>query len=144
MQVRNCPQCGKIFTYIRTNLCPECQKQDEENFRIVRKYIAQNPGVGIEVVSENTGISEEKILKYLKEGRIVTGTVTQVKLACELCGTVISGGRYCAACQEKLTSGLKKVIQEENMKVLQDKGETAAEGKKKSVRMHTADLWTNK
>lgn len=141
MQVRNCPQCGKIFTFIRTNLCPECQKQDEENFKIVRKYISQNPGVDIEVVSENTGISEEKILKYLREGRIVSGVATQIKLECELCGTFISGGRYCTSCQEKLTAGLKKVIHEENQKILQEKGKTQANTGKKGVRMHTADLW---
>ena len=68
MKLRNCPQCGQVFTYIRTNLCPACQKLDEENYKVVRKYIAENPGVGIAEVSEKTGIAEEKILRYLKEG----------------------------------------------------------------------------
>lgn len=142
MKLRNCPECGKVFTFIRTNLCPECQKKDEENFRIVRKFLLENPGALITEVSEKTGIGEEKILRYLKEGRFSVGTKIQVKLQCELCGAAINAGRYCLPCQEKLTAGLKKVIREQNEKV-------AAEAKKKQEpvpqkgrpRMHSAESW---
>ena len=45
MDLRNCPQCGKVFNFIRTNLCPECQEKDEQAFREIRKYITQHPGL---------------------------------------------------------------------------------------------------
>lgn len=142
MKLRNCPECGQVFTYLRTNLCPACQKIDEENYKVVRKYIAENPGVGIAEVSEKTGIAEEKILRYLKEGRFSTEGMLQAKLQCELCGTAIKSGRYCAACQEKLTSGIKKVIREENDKAISElQKKKEEEYKKNSPRMHSSGLW---
>lgn len=143
MNLRNCPECGKVFTFIRTNLCPDCQKIDEEKYQTVRRYISEHPGVAIGEVSENTGIGEDKILRYLKQGRFSTEGMSHVNFECELCGAAINGGRYCAACQEKLTSGLKKVIHDENKKAiaeLQKKREE--EQKNKGPRMHTANLWS--
>lgn len=145
MNLRNCPQCGKVFTFVRTNLCPECQDADEENFKVVRKYIAEHPGVGITEVSENTGIAEEKILRYMKEGRFSTDKMLHSSLQCELCGASINTGRYCLSCQKKLTSGLKKVIQEENSKVLNEiKKKKEDELKRSGPRMHTGNTWLNK
>ncbi|MDD2432482.1 MAG: MerR family transcriptional regulator [Clostridia bacterium] len=135
MDLRNCPECGKIFNFLRTNLCPECQKKDEQYFRTVRRYIAQHPGVSAIEVSKNTGVSEEKILRFLREGRLSIGTKKEVKYECELCRQPVFSGRYCALCQEKLTSGLKKAVKTENEKnqMLEERGQ-------KKARMHTADL----
>jgi len=137
MEVRNCPECGKVFTYIRTNLCPECQKKDDEDFRVVRAFIARNPGANVATVSEQTGISEKKIFRYIKEGRLEFGIgKASGPMACEVCGAPIPSGRLCKACSDKLASGLKKSIMEENKR--------AREEMKKGPRMHTADLFDNK
>ncbi len=138
MELRNCPECGKVFTYIRTNLCPACQQKDEEDFKLVRKFIAQNPGCDILAVSEGTGVSEAKIIRYMREGRITAGTNNvNLRINCEVCGALISGGRFCKECSEKLVAGLKKSIQEENKKTIE-------ELKKTGSRMHTADFWRNR
>lgn len=136
MEMRNCPQCGKIFAYVRTNLCPACVQKDEDEFRKVRTFIAKNPGVDIVTVSEETGVDEEKIVRYLKEGRILNSSPnTKINIECELCGVLIPQGRYCKACTEKLTSGLKKTIETENRKV---KEEEAL--KRSGPRMYTRDM----
>lgn len=136
MEMRNCPECGKVFSYLRTNLCPACQEKDEENFKIVRAYIIKNPSADLLSVSENTGISEAKIIRYLREGRITAGipTADSSKLVCEVCGVPVANGRLCKACTEKLSSGLKKSIEEENKKAME-------EMQKKGPRMHTVDYW---
>ncbi|MCR4441610.1 MAG: flagellar protein [Peptococcaceae bacterium] len=134
MEVRNCPECGRVFTFIRTNLCPECQKKDDEDFRVVRAFIARNPGAHVSTVSEQTGISEKKIFRFIKEGRIEAGADrVSGPLACEVCGIAIPAGRLCKTCSDKLSSGLKKSIMEENKK--------AREEMKKGPRMHTAELF---
>lgn len=139
MSIRNCPECGKIFTYIRTNLCPTCQQKDEEQYKLVRNYISRNPGTDIRSVSEATGIEEEKIIRYLREGRIINAsTEVSAKIECEVCGKLISQGRYCDTCAEKLTSGLKRAIFEENKKVREE------DRKKDGPRMHTAEHWKNR
>ncbi|MFY9174106.1 MAG: MerR family transcriptional regulator [Peptococcia bacterium] len=134
MEMRNCPECGKIFTYIRTNLCPACVRKDEEQFRIVRNFIARNPGVDIVTVSEETGVSEDKIIKYIKDGRIINNSPnTKISVECEVCGTLIPQGRYCKPCQERLTSGLKRTIERENLKLKEE------EERKRGLRMYTRD-----
>ena len=144
MSIKNCPECGKIFNFIRTNLCPECQEKEEQVFRVIRDYISQNPGVSAIDVSKDTGISEEKVLRFLRQGRLSIGGEKQVKLECELCGRPIYGGRYCPACLEKLTAGLKKIVQEENKKALEKRQTAESGGQSKGPQMHTANLWQKK
>jgi flagellar operon protein (TIGR03826 family) len=136
MSLRNCPECGRVFTFVRTNLCPACQDKDEEQYKIVRNYITRNRGSDIRTVSEATGVSEEKIIRYVREGRIVNAdAAVKIKLQCELCGKLIPRGRYCEGCADKLTSGLKRAISEENRKAREE------ERQKNASRMHTADHW---
>jgi len=142
MSIKNCPECGKIFNFVRTNLCLECQEKEEQTFRVIREYISQHPGVSAIDVSRDTGISEEKILHFLRQGRLSIGGEKQIKLECELCGRFVSGGRYCPACQEKLTAGLKKIVREEKQKALEKKQATDSGGQSKgTTQMHTANLW---
>ena len=138
MEIRNCPECGKIFTFIRTNLCPACQKKDDEAFRTVRVFLAKHPGTDIVTVAENTGISEEAIMRYVRDGRITMGIERgSIQMNCEICGVLISQGRLCRTCADKLSSGLKKSIQEENKKA-------ADEQQKQGPRMYTAEHWLNR
>lgn len=137
MELRNCPECGKVFTYIRTNLCSVCQKKDEDTFRIVRTFIARNPGADIITVCTETGVSEDKVMRYIREGRINRGVNAEVKNECEVCGVLIPSGRLCKACNEKLTAGLKRSILKENKKAELEK-------EKKGPRMYTADHWINR
>lgn len=137
MDLRNCPECGRVFTYIRTNMCPSCQQKEEEEFKTVRSYLSKHPGVDVLTVSEETGIDENKIIKFIRNGRLSSGLNTErLKIECEVCGALISSGRYCQKCIEKLTSGLKKTIQEENKKIADDY--------RQKGRMYTAEHWKDK
>jgi len=128
MELKNCPQCGKVFDFITNEICPECQKKDDECFRTIRNYIALHPGVSAVEVSKKTGISEEKIFAYIRQGRLSTADAAKKeKMVCERCGKFISRGRYCAPCQERLTSGLKKSFLEQNKKARENKGTNNSE-----------------
>lgn len=145
MEIRNCPQCGKVFTFIRTNMCPECQQKDEECFKKVRSYIAMHPGANMLTVSEETEVSEDKIMRYMREGRITSKNLEmKVDFHCEVCGDIITSGRICSACMQKLSSGLKKSILEENKKVLEEISDNNNKSLKQGPRMHTADYYQQK
>lgn len=135
MDLRNCPECGRVFTYVRTYLCPACQQADEENFKKVRQFIGKNPGAGIIEVSAETEVDENKIIRYLREGKLsVAALNSKIRLECEVCGKLITTGRFCKECTEKLTAGLKKSIENENRKVLEEMKEH------NGPRMHTDDI----
>lgn len=145
MELRNCPECGSVFTYVRTNLCPACQKTDDEDFRKVRTFIIRNAGASIIKISEETDVSEKKIMRYIREGRIKIGSSSgSMIIECEVCGKKISSGRLCEACSEKLSSGIRRSILQENMK--QEEAAIIKEVKKdetekRGYRMYTMDHW---
>ena len=114
MEMRNCPQCGRVFAYLRTNLCPACVQKDEDEFRKVRNYIAKNPGADIITVSKETGVSEERIIRYLKEGRIYnTNPLSKLRLSVN-CAARDNTGPLLQGLYRQATAGLKKNIETEN------------------------------
>jgi len=103
MDLRNCPECGKLFVYVHRNLCPDCLKKDEEDFERVRDFINSNPKATIEEVSEGTEVPVKKILEHLKEGRLILqSNNVNIILKCEICGESILTGRICESCGKKL------------------------------------------
>ena len=111
MDVRNCKKCGKVFAYNGHNLCPQCKKNEEEEFKIVKEYIYENPGADIQLVSQETGVEVKKILRYLREGKLeIREGNGNLILDCERCGTSIKTGRFCERCTAEVHRELKSSI----------------------------------
>ncbi|MGR6837105.1 TIGR03826 family flagellar region protein [Syntrophomonas erecta] len=106
--LRNCPQCGRLFAYQGRNICSRCLDKEDEDYMIVRKYVRDHPGASVFEVSEETGVEEEKILQFLKDGRLQSKGFTEL-LECERCGTRISSGRYCLKCRQELDAQIRAV-----------------------------------
>ncbi|RKD32325.1 TIGR03826 family flagellar region protein [Thermohalobacter berrensis] len=110
MNVRNCAKCGKIYAYDGFSLCPRCRRQEEEDFKKVKEYLYDNPGADIKEVSQETGVSTKKILRYLREGKLELKDESNFILDCERCGTPIKTGRYCDKCATELQKELKNAV----------------------------------
>jgi predicted amidophosphoribosyltransferase len=100
-----CSQCGKLFAG-GGRLCPECAQAEEEEFERVRAYLDQHPGAEVEEVSRATGVPGSKILRYLREGRLMS-VPRGATLACERCGRKVDYGRFCLPCAQELSRVLK-------------------------------------
>ena len=112
MEVRNCPECGRLFNYIRTNLCPVCIKEAEEEFQKVRIHLRDHPNMSIVELAEETEVDEEKIIQWIREGRIEAKGLKDFPLRCSQCGVPISSGSHCEKCDNKLFSELSKAGRE--------------------------------
>lgn len=107
--LRNCIQCGRVFAFQGSKVCSKCQEAVEGEFTIVRKYVRDHPGADVMEVAEATGVTEEKILQFLREGRLISkGFVESLK--CERCGAKIDAGRYCGQCLHELDNQFKTVL----------------------------------
>ncbi|NLU51098.1 MAG: hypothetical protein GXX09_12025 [Syntrophomonadaceae bacterium] len=137
-ELRNCPECGQLFAYQGKDLCPKCTEVEEQEFTIVRQYVRKHPGATILQVAEETGVDEEKILRFLKEGRLVSkGLAAGASITCERCGARIEQGRYCRSCVQELDNALRQTIA--TMKKDDREGREAPAGRGKE-RMYVKDI----
>ncbi|AOY75639.1 TIGR03826 family flagellar region protein [Clostridium formicaceticum] len=122
MDLRNCANCGRAFAYAGSELCSRCDTTIEEDFKKVKDYLYDHPGANIIEVSEATGVSEKKILRFLREKRIEIKEEDNLLLDCQRCGIAIRSGRFCDACtielQKEFTEAVKPAKQEAERKKL--------------------------
>ncbi len=108
MSVKNCTRCGRMFQAEGpSKLCERCRDNDEEDFKVVREYVYDNPNSNIPDVAENTGVSEDKILKFLRQGKLILKDELSMVLDCERCGKPIKSGRYCESCTNEMSRELR-------------------------------------
>ncbi|MHB0886661.1 MAG: MerR family transcriptional regulator [Bacillota bacterium] len=127
MELRNCPRCGSLFAYTGKNLCSACLAEDEKEYDVLRAYLKDNPRASLEETAGATGVKAERILKFLRDGRIMAAQDAPW-LECERCGRPIVAGRFCPECAKKLRRELH----------LEGPGDRPDRGDQD--RMHVADL----
>ena len=106
-ELRNCPVCGKVFVKLSKNMCPDCMEQEEQEFELVRKYLKDNPGASVKEISEVTEVEDNKILKWMREGRIDVSFNVGGGLTCRGCGVEITAGNLCSKCAQNLAKEIK-------------------------------------
>lgn len=107
MSLASCEKCKRLFQKVRKNICPACETQEEEQYEVVRKFLADNPGRNAQEVSEETKVPIETVLRFIEEGRVeAQGAATGVK--CGKCGApaISPTKRLCQRCLEKLNAQL--------------------------------------
>jgi flagellar operon protein (TIGR03826 family) len=110
VELRNCPECGKVFAYTVKNLCPRCAAAEEADYRKVKKYLSDHQGADLEEVHAATEVSIERILKFLRDGRLVEAGARWKALQCDSCGEPIAAGRYCQRCAERLAQQMQSAV----------------------------------
>ena len=110
MEMRNCPRCKRIFNYTGFPICQDCVKEDETVFEGVRTFIKENPDSALAVISEKTGVSAKKILRYVREGRLEVSKGMHGEVVCANCGKPITKGKYCDKCVIELNNKVDQVF----------------------------------
>lgn len=108
-ELRNCPECGRLFAYQGRNLCSKCQEKEGNEYEIVRRYVRDHSGASVFEVADATGIEEEKILQFLRDGRLQSKGFANI-IECERCGRRIPSGRLCDSCLGHLNSEIRGII----------------------------------
>ncbi|MFW6238873.1 MAG: TIGR03826 family flagellar region protein [Halanaerobiales bacterium] len=136
-EIKNCPKCGKLFSYDGVNkLCEVCRQEEETDFQKVKTYLWDNPNATIEEVHEKTGVKRERIIKFIREDRLIAeGLEITFDLECERCGTPIQSGRFCERCKKELVDGFSG-DEKENKKSKKKKKDTEI---KQTGEMYTRD-----
>lgn len=107
VQVIKCPRCGTIFTRERHPICSACWRHEQDNLDHVRRYLDENPHSTVDDVSEGTNVPAKDVVRFIREGYLVAPTGNAIQYPCDACGRLISSGRFCGSCGERLTKGLE-------------------------------------
>jgi len=111
MSIRNCKRCGRVFPAVSSEkLCSRCRTTDDDDYKVVREYIYDNPGADVKEVAEETAVAEDKILKFLRDGKLLLKGENAKVLDCERCGKGIATGRFCDECSRDLARELKSAF----------------------------------
>ena len=72
MATRNCPICNRIFDDMGVqDVCTSCFSENESEINKVKDYIYLHPNNSILEVSEATGVSIQKLKRFLENERLV-------------------------------------------------------------------------
>ena len=109
MQVRNCRKCGRLFNYISgPGICPACLQAVEDKFQEVKKYIQQHGRADMEDICKDCEVDTAQIQTWIRQERLQFSDDSPIKVSCEMCGKMISGGRFCAECKDKMARQLNQ------------------------------------
>jgi len=113
MEIKQCEFCRAPYQSTGNRLCGDCLLQLDEDFILIREYLYDNDGAGIEEVSEATGVTRKTIMYLLKEERLIVGdekTGAGGILTCESCKKPISTGRICAGCKKEVLTAIQQSV----------------------------------
>ncbi|GAA0428419.1 MAG: TIGR03826 family flagellar region protein [Bacillota bacterium] len=123
-ELANCSRCDNLFVKGVRDICQNCYKREEEAFQKVYQFLRQrkNREATLSEIVQQTGVDEELIIKFVKEKRLRPTEFPNVGYPCEKCGEVITSGKLCQRCSEKLKQELQRYEEhEQRMKQEQKK-----------------------
>lgn len=97
MNIANCDRCGRIFQKTTQTTCPSCLQIEEDEFNLVKKYIKEHPHTNITQLVAELHIQEKTIVKFLREGRIMSNH--HLSYPCAKCENSITEGIFCEDCK---------------------------------------------
>lgn len=101
----HCANCDKIMVANQfRDICEDCYKEEEKKFETVHKYMRkrENRAATMEQIVEATDVSDELILKFIKNGRIQVKQFPNLGYPCDKCGAIIQTGKLCENCAAEL------------------------------------------
>jgi flagellar operon protein (TIGR03826 family) len=110
-ELRNCPQCNQLF--VKTNLrdvCEPCYKIELKEFDVVYTFIRkhENRTATIPEIVNATNVDEEKIMKWIRNGKLRVADHPNLGYPCERCGSLIKKGNICDDCSSSIKMDLRK------------------------------------
>lgn len=126
-ELTNCPRCDKLFVRNLRDVCQECYKKEEDDFQTVYQYVRkkENRMASIHEVEDATGVDENLIHKFIKQGRLQLHSFPNLGYPCESCGKQIREGRICSACKGNITGGLEQIDREKKFQDQKKKEENS-------------------
>jgi ribosomal protein L37E len=106
MALSKCARCKRVFTKVRSPICPNCEPDEEQDYEKARDSLQETPNQNPEELAESSGVELECILRLLEAGRIAAAPYENVR--CGRCGApaISISKKLCEACLQRLNQEL--------------------------------------
>ncbi|MCY0887983.1 MAG: hypothetical protein OWQ59_05940, partial [Alicyclobacillaceae bacterium] len=101
MDVEVCPRCGGFYRPTRRNLCPNCQREENQLFEKARHYLKQEPQCNVYQLATHLEVHHDVVEDWIREGLLIVRNHPNLTVSCERCGKTALG-KYCTACKDAL------------------------------------------
>ncbi|WP_044896016.1 TIGR03826 family flagellar region protein [Bacillus alveayuensis] len=111
-ELANCSKCHALFIKTKfRDICDACYKEEEKAFETVYNFLRkrENRTATLTEVVKGTGVSEELILKFIRQRRIQLTHYPNLGYSCEKCGTIIREGKLCENCTMELKREIERL-----------------------------------
>ncbi len=132
MNLKNCPECGKVYLENPRGLCPACIEEEEQDALKVMEYLREVKKASVTKIHEDTGIREKIILRMMHHGLLIGNF--EIGYACDHCGGEIYEGRLCSHCSQNLINQIKPAYQDKQPE----------ESARQREKMYTSDITRNR
>ena len=98
-----CERCGGRLKYLGGGeyKCQSCYRVQLDDYGKVREFLYDYGGsMDADMIAAYTGVSEEKLVEFMRDGKISASKMSPFTLSCERCGRAIASGHYCERCQQ--------------------------------------------
>ena len=113
MNLGNCPRCGRLYAMGFRDICVDCVKEIEAEYKSCADYLRETRGASMQEVADATGVAVRQIIKFIREGRISIADAPNMSYPCEVCGIPIRENNMCDSCRARLTKELKSATQDD-------------------------------
>lgn len=119
-----CKMCNGKMKYLSGGKyqCELCEAFDYDDFGKVKNFLEEFGPASTSVISKVTGVPEQVISDFLKEGRIQVVDTGKSYLKCENCGTPIRFGRFCQKCTVSMVTDIENSLNEDLQKRRKERG----------------------
>ncbi len=109
----SCARCNRLFTRINYAVCPTCQEVERADFDKIRDILAQNPGLTLEQLAEQAGVSAACVMRMIETGIARMETINELDPPiCGMCGApaISYSKRICESCLNRLDSQVASIL----------------------------------
>jgi hypothetical protein len=104
----NCPRCGRLSPCLVRGECPACLREEHRQLAELRAYLREHQARTAQEISEQTGIPLERVLRWIREGRLIP-MAGVVYATCRRCGRGILIGVLCPVCRQELAAAVREL-----------------------------------
>jgi|FaiFalDrversion2_1042247.scaffolds.fasta_scaffold00719_4 uncharacterized protein with von Willebrand factor type A (vWA) domain len=106
MPAVNCPRCGRLVAFLLGGRCPACVEEEHAQLQQLRAYLNEHGPLPAEEIAQKTGIPLDRILRWLREGRLM---MAEAAVRCRRCGRRIALGVLCPGCRAEFLVALREL-----------------------------------